>query len=179
MLYQTFRRDVDQVAHGFVRQTVRAALQQVAGGATTADMIGAQKEALRAQAEQILGAKLAPYGIDVKQFTINEIRPPQSMVDAINAKNRVEQDALRTKNQLLQQQYKAQGDSIEAAGRAKAVVAEAEAEARSIELRAAANERMSRSISPALIEYEKAKRWNGALPNFMGSSVQPYMQIKP
>lgn len=178
-LYQTFRADIEQIATGYLRNTVRATLQETAGAMAIGDVLGPKKEAMRVQTEQRLTQRLAPYGIVVKQFTINELRPPQAIVAAINAKNAVEQEALRIKNQLLSQEYAARGDSIVAEGRAKATLAAARAEADAISLRADANEHMSRSISPALIEYEKAKRWNGQLPNFMGASVQPYMQIKP
>lgn len=178
-LYKKFRKDVDVISHTFVKQTVKSTMQDAAGVMTTADIIGPKKGELQDAAKKSLAAQLAPFGIDVQQFTINAVRPPQAMVQAIQAKNAMEQEALRIKNRLLAQEYAARGDSIEAEGAAKATMARARAAADSIELLARANEKMSTSISPSLIEYTKARQWNGALPNFMGSSVQPYMQIKP
>ena len=55
------------------------------------------------------------------------------------------------------------------AGRAKAITAEAEAQAR-------ANHLLAESITPTLVQYEMAKRWNGQMPQVTGSSM-PMIQL--
>jgi regulator of protease activity HflC (stomatin/prohibitin superfamily) len=168
-LYQTFRTDIDAVAHGYVRQAIRQALQEVAGAYPIADIIGPKKAESTARAQALLEQRLSPYGIVVKQFTINELRPPQSVIDAINQKNVMQQAALTAQNELQKNQFQAQGDSIKAAGRAKAITAEAEAQAR-------ANELLARSISPTLVQYELVKKWNGQMPQVSGGAT-PLIQL--
>ena len=116
-------------------------------------------------------ARLQPYGIIVKQFTLNEIRAPQGVIDAINTKNVMQQSALTAQNELQKNQFQAQGDSIKAAGRAKAILAEAEAQAK-------ANRLLSESITPTLVQYEMSKRWNGQMPQVSGSAM-PMIQLPP
>jgi regulator of protease activity HflC (stomatin/prohibitin superfamily) len=168
-LYQTFRTNIDAVAHGYVRQSIRQALQEVAGAYPIADLIGPKKAEAVARAQRLLEQRLSPYGIEVKQFTINELRPPQSVIDAINQKNVMQQAALTAQNELQKNTFQAQGDSIKAAGRAKAITAEAEAQAK-------ANQLLSASITPTLVQYEMMKRWNGQMPQVSGGAT-PLIQL--
>jgi regulator of protease activity HflC (stomatin/prohibitin superfamily) len=116
-----------------------------------------------------LQKRLDPYGIMVKQFTLNEFRAPKAVMDAISLKNVMQQQALTAQNELQKNTFQAQGDSIKAAGRAKAILTEAEAQAK-------ANELLSRSITGSLVQYEMAKRWNGQMPQVTGGAM-PMMQL--
>jgi regulator of protease activity HflC (stomatin/prohibitin superfamily) len=91
------------------------------------------------------------------------------VIDAINTKNVMQQQALTAQNELQKNQFQAQGDSIKAAGRAKAILAEAEAQAK-------ANRLLSESLTPTLVQYEMAKRWNGQMPQVSGSAM-PMIQL--
>jgi regulator of protease activity HflC (stomatin/prohibitin superfamily) len=168
-LYQTFRTDIATIQHGYVKQTIRQALQEVIGKEQIADIIGPKKAEAVGRAQGLIAQRLAPYGIVVKQFTLNELRAPESVMQAINTKNVMQQQALTAQNELQKNTFQAQGDSIKAAGRAKAITAEAEAQAR-------ANELLARSITPTLVQYEMAKKWNGQMPQVAGGAT-PLLQL--
>jgi regulator of protease activity HflC (stomatin/prohibitin superfamily) len=168
-LYTNFRTDIDQITHGFVKQTIRQALQEIVGTEPVADVIGPKKAEATNRVRTLIAQKLAPMGFDVKQFTINELRAPAAVMEAINQKNVMQQQALTAQNELQKNTFNAQGDSIKAAGRAKAITAEAEAQAR-------ANELLSRSITPTLVQYELAKKWNGSMPQVTGGAT-PLLQL--
>ena len=171
-LYTSFRRDIGSIQHTYVKQTIRQALQEVIGNEEIAAVIGPRKAEAVNQAQQRIAAALAPYGFVVKQFTINELRAPDAVIQAINQKNVMQQQALTAQNELQKNQFQAQGDSIKAAGRAKAILTEAEAQSR-------ANELLSRSITPTLVQYEMAKRWNGQMPQVSGSAMPMIQLPKP
>jgi regulator of protease activity HflC (stomatin/prohibitin superfamily) len=168
-LYTTFRTDIETIQHGYVRQSIRQALQEVVGQEKIADIIGPKKSEATARTQAMLEQRLSAYGIDVKQFTINELRAPPSVVEAINQKNVMQQQALTAQNELQKNTFQASGDSIKAAGHAKAILAEAEAQAK-------ANDLLARSITPTLVQYEMAKRWNGQMPQVSGSAM-PMIQL--
>jgi regulator of protease activity HflC (stomatin/prohibitin superfamily) len=168
-LYSTFRTDIDMITHGFVKQTIRQALQEVIGQEPVADVIGPKKAEATNRTLALIAQRLAPYGFQVKQFTINELRAPATVMEAINTKNVMQQQALTAQNELQKNQFQAQGDSIKAAGRAKAITAEAEAQAK-------ANELLARSITPTLVQYELMKKWDGKLPQVSGGST-PLIQL--
>ncbi len=168
-LYSTFRTDIATIQHGYVKQAIRQALQEVVGGEEVAAIIGPKKAEVVSRVEKLLEQRLSPYGVSVKQFTINELRAPPAVIEAINAKNVMQQQALTAQNQLQKNRFDALGDSIKAAGRAKAILTEAEAQAR-------ANDLLARSITAALVQYETVKKWNGQLPQVAGGAT-PFIQL--
>jgi prohibitin 2 len=168
-LYSTFRTDIDQITHTFVKQAIRQSLQEVVGTEPIADVIGPKKAEATNRVRTLIAQRLQPYGFEVKQFTINELRAPQAVMDAINQKNVMQQQALTAQNELQKNTFQAQGDSIKAAGRAKAIMAEAEAQAR-------ANQLLSQSITPTLVQYELTKKWNGQMPQVTGGAT-PLLQL--
>ncbi len=163
-LYQTFRTDISTIQHGYIKQSIRQALQEVVGEEQIADIIGPKKAEVTNRVRLLLEKRLTPYGVEVKQFTINELRPPVSVIEAINTKNVMQQQALTAQNELQKNTFQAQGDSIKAAGRAKAITAEAEAQAR-------ANTLLAQSITPTLVQYEMTKRWDGKMPQVSGGAI--------
>ena len=168
-LYSTFRTDIDQITHGFVKQAIRQSLQEVVGTEPIADIIGPKKAEATTRARALIAQRLQPYGFEVKQFTINELRAPAAVMEAINQKNVMQQQALTAQNELQKNTFQAQGDSIKAAGRAKAITAEAEAQAR-------ANQLLAQSITPTLVQYELSKKWNGQMPQVTGGAT-PLLQL--
>lgn len=163
-LYSTFRTNIETIQHTYVKQAIRQALQEVVGNEEIASIIGPKKALTTTRVTELLEKRLSPFGIEVKQFTINELRAPPAVIEAINQKNVMQQQGLTAQNELQKNQFQAQGDSIKAAGRAKAIMAEAEAQAR-------ANELLARSITPTLVQYEMTKKWNGQMPQVTGGAM--------
>ena len=168
-LYTTFRTHIEQIQHGYVKQAIRQALQEVVGSEPIADMLGPKKAEVVSRTQALIASRLAPYGFIVKQFTINEVRAPAEVMAAINTKNVMQQQALTAQNELQKNMYNAQGDSIRASGRAKAILTEAQAQAE-------ANRLLSASITPTLVQYEMTKKWNGQMPTVTGGAT-PLLQL--
>jgi len=168
-LYSTFRSDIATIQHNYVKQAIRQSLQEVVGNEEIAAIIGPKKFETTSRVSRLLEQRLSPYGIMVKQFTINELRAPPSVIEAINQKNVMQQQGLTAQNELQKNQFQAQGDSIKAAGRAKAILTEAQAQAQ-------ANRLLAESVTPTLVQYEMMKRWNGQMPQVSGSAT-PLIQL--
>src|SRR3954468_13455875 len=168
-LYSTFRRDIEAIQHGYVKQAIRQGLQEVVGNEEIAAVIGPKKAEAVNQTQLLLSQRLSQYGIVVKQFTINELRAPAAVIEAINQKNVMQQQALTAQNELQKNTFQAQGDSIKAARPAKAITAAAEDQAR-------ANQLLAQSITPNLVQYELTKKWNGQMPQVTGGAT-PLLQL--
>jgi regulator of protease activity HflC (stomatin/prohibitin superfamily) len=134
-----------------------------------AAMMGPKKAEVVKIAQDKLQKRLEPYGMQVMQFTINELRAPTAVMEAISLKNVMQQQALTAQNELQKNTFQAQGDSIKAAGSAKAILVQAEAQAK-------ANDLLSRSITANLVSYEMAKRWDGKMPTVTGGAM-PMIQM--
>jgi prohibitin 2 len=168
-LYTTFRTDIHTIQHGYVKQAIRQALQEVVGSEEIAAILGPKKAETVSRTQELLSQRLSQYGFMVKQFTVNEIRAPEAVMQAISIKNVMQQQALTAQNELQKNMYQAQGDSIKAAGRAMAILAEARAQAE-------ANRLLSQSITPTLVQYEITKKWNGQMPQVSGGAI-PMIQL--
>lgn len=171
-LYSTFRQDIESIQHGYVKQAIRQSLQEVLGSEEIANILGRNKAEVVNRTQAQLEKRLSPIGILVRQFTINEMRAPGAVMEAINTKNVMQQQALTAQNELQKNEFQARGDSIKAAGRAKAILAEAEAQAK-------ANRLLAESITGTLVQYEMTKRWNGQMPQVTGSTMPMIQLPKP
>ena len=58
-----------------------------------AAVLGPKKAEVVNRTQGELSERLAQYGIVVKQFTINELHAPESVIEAINQKNVMQQQA--------------------------------------------------------------------------------------
>ena len=81
---------------------------------------------------------------------------------AIKEKQVAEQNALKAKNVTVQIEEQAKQTRIKA-----------EAEAEAMRIKATALERNQK-----LVEYEAVQKWNGELPQYMGSGAVPFLNLK-
>lgn len=171
-LYTSFRQDIDNISHGYIKQSIRQAMQEVIGKMTITDFLGRGKADTVFKVKDILSQRLKQYGFNIRQFTINEIRPPQLVIDAISQKNVMEQDALKAQNELLKIRYEAQQKIELSKGQSKALLMEAQAQAK-------ANTILTQSINSNLVEYKAIDKWDGNLPiiSSKGGNVTPLINM--
>jgi regulator of protease activity HflC (stomatin/prohibitin superfamily) len=168
-LYSSFRTDIRMITHGYVKQSIRQALQEIVGRTEIVNFLGKQKAEVVRLTQDDVQRRLGTYGFLVKQFTLNEVRAPESIVKAIEAKNTMAQEALRAQNELQKKQFEAQQKIIEAEGDAKSTLTRAKAQAESNQLLAA-------SLTAPLVEYRRIDKWNGQLPQVSGQAT-PFINL--
>jgi regulator of protease activity HflC (stomatin/prohibitin superfamily) len=181
--YVKFRNDdISQFTHGFLRNVARDAINRTGSQYTVQEIMGEKKSELEQNSRQDLQKQVADIGVVIDQFGfIGSPRPPQSVIDAINAKVQAQQIAVQKQNELVQSQADAAKLVAAAEGQAKAQIAVANGEAESNRVRAA-------SISQNIIEWQKLtvtdrwiEKWNGQVPQVQTGTNQPGMllDIKP
>ena len=181
--YVKFRNDdIGQFTHGFLRNVARDAINRTGSQYTVQEIMGEKKSELEQNSRQDLQKQVADIGVVIDQFGfIGSPRPPQSVIDAINAKVQAQQIAVQKQNELVQSQADAAKLVAAAEGQAKAQIAVANGEAESNRVRAA-------SISQNIIEWQKLtvtdrwiEKWNGQVPQVQTGANQPGMllDIKP
>lgn len=181
-IYVKWRAKIDDISHKFIRQTIREALQLTFAKYTAEQLYSDKKEIARMETEKLLVDKLLPLGFIIQQFTINRVEPPQQVIEAINAKVAMVQEAQRSEQEVRKKQAEAAQQVAVMKGKADAARVEAEGQAAAIlavaEAQAKANEVLARSVTPALIQYEQARRWDGKLPQVTGAGA-PMPIIQP
>jgi regulator of protease activity HflC (stomatin/prohibitin superfamily) len=180
-IYEKWRMDIDHIEHLYLRQTIREAAQDTFAQYTAQQLYSDKKETARAEVEAFLSKKLVSMGFIPAQLTLNRIEPPTSVVTAINAKVEMAQQAQKAVAEVQKKQAEASQAVAVAEGQAKSMQAVAAGEAASITLRAEAQAKANRilaeSITPQLIEYQRANRWDGKLPSVTGAGAIPMMNM--
>jgi regulator of protease activity HflC (stomatin/prohibitin superfamily) len=163
--YVRFRSDdLAAFTHGFFRDAVRNAFR-VSTDWRAEDINGVRQAALVDRVLALVREAMQPYGVDVLQLGFaNPPRPPDSVKQAIEAKIAATQLAERAENEKRQAIAEA----------AKAVeVARGQAEA---------NELLTRSLSPQLMQWKQLEimeqRWNGQFPQVLGSGATPLLSLQ-
>jgi regulator of protease activity HflC (stomatin/prohibitin superfamily) len=135
-----------------------------------ADQILARRDEIRRQAKDALGANLERYGIIIDDIYISNIQYSKPYQEAIEKKQTAQQQAEAEKQVLVQKQIQAEQAVVEARGRGDAERARAEGQA-------AANAALTASITPQLIEYNRWTKWDGKMPQVVGTGATTLLNL--
>jgi regulator of protease activity HflC (stomatin/prohibitin superfamily) len=128
----------------------------------TAEEVITKREQVREDTNTLLRERFLPQGMLIDGLNIVNFHFSKVFNDAIEAKVTAEQNALTAKNKLEQVKFEAQ-QMVEAAnGKAKAIQVEASAIAN----------------NPLVLQLRALEKWNGILPQYVGSGSIPFIQIK-
>lgn len=164
--YVKFRSDdLNAFTHGFFRDAVRNAFRTSTDWRAE-DINGARQSELVDRVLGLVRDAMQPYGVDVLQLGFaNPPRPPESVKQAIEGKIAATQLAERAENEKRQ------------------AIAEA---AKAVEVargQAQANDLLTRSLSPQLMQWKQLEimqqRWNGQFPQVVGSNATPLLSLQP
>lgn len=159
-LFQKYRKGLDDVTNIHLRNAVRDELNKQGALDSIATLIGAGKGHLFKSVQDSVAKRFDSIGIvGLKLYIVGNFRLPATIEASINAKIAATQKSQQAENELA---------TAEAEG--KKIVATAEAEAR-------ANAVKQQSITPALLELEKIKKWDGHYPQVVSSGT-PFISIK-
>jgi regulator of protease activity HflC (stomatin/prohibitin superfamily) len=128
-----------------------------------------KREEIRQRAMKKLGDNLSRYHIIVDDIYFANIRFSPEYEGAIEAKQVAQQQVETQKQVLAQREIEAQQKVATAKGEAESILVVAQGQAK-------ANDALSRSISPILVQYKSIEKWNGILPQVSGGAV-PFIDL--
>ena len=128
-----------------------------------------KREEIRQRAMEKLGDNLSRYHIIVDDIYFANIRFSPEYEGAIEAKQVAQQQVETQKQVLAQREIEAQQKVATAKGEAESILVVAQGQAK-------ANDALSRSISPILVQYKSIEKWNGILPQVSGGAV-PFIDL--
>jgi regulator of protease activity HflC (stomatin/prohibitin superfamily) len=170
-VYSKYRNDIDVIAHNFIRQTIREGVQSVFAQYTAEQLYSTKREASRVDVQAFITDRLGKEGFIIQQFTINETRVPEAVVQAINAKVAMIQESQRAEAQVRKTEAEAKQRVAQAQGEADSKRLTADAEAYF-------NKTVAASITPEFVEYKALEKWNGELPQMMGGNgAVPFINV--
>lgn len=171
-IYTTFRAALSDIqGEGrYIQTAVYDAFKSIVPKYTS-DSLMSKRAQFETEVEFVLKEKLGARGIVLEQLTSN-ITPPNSMAEAIEAKNSSIQAKLAAENQAKQAMAEATVIKARAEGEATATLVKAKAEAEANRLKQA-------TLTPLLVEMERIRKWDGSYPTTMlGSGANTMFNIK-
>src|SRR5512136_2516951 len=128
-----------------------------------------KREEIRKTAMKKLGDNLSRYHVIVDDIYFANIRFSAGYEGAVEAKQVAQQQVETQRQVLAQREIEALQKVATAKGEAESILVVAQGQAK-------ANEALSRSISPILVQYKGIEKWNGMLPQVTGGAV-PFFNI--
>ena len=169
-IFSTYRKDLSQITNEFIRTKVRNAFNTLASNYAAEELVS-KRGTYENEVRNRLNAEMKTAGFEINQIAIiGKIRLPTNIEAAINSKIQAVQEAIRAENEKQRVIAEAAKRIEEAKGYAEATRIRAEAEA-------GANEALSKTLSPAIIQKMYIEKWDGKLPVY-GQSPQMFKQIQ-
>jgi len=166
-VFQKYRRGVDEITDTYLRNMVQDSLNRRAGKLPIEAVYGDGKTDLIVQVQEDVIAQVKDIGIIIeKMYWIGEIRLPQTVKAALNAKIEATQKAQQRENEVAQAKAEADKAVEEARGIADSKILVAKAEAEAIRIRGEALKQ-----NQQLVDLTIAERWNGVLPQITGGAT--------
>lgn len=163
VIYQKYRKDISDITDVVMLQFVKDTFRIVLNKYTTDDMISKAGD-IDNELSKTLVEMLAPEKITVERLT-SWLSYPESMTNAIAAKNQAVQDAQRVENELRKAEAEAKIKQTNAEADAKAKITEAKANAEAIEIQSKAiQSQWGQDYVKLQWIKEVWAKWNGALP---------------
>lgn len=164
-IFQKYRRGVNEITDVFLRNMVRDAFVTAASTRAVEKVYGEGKAEIMDEVKVQVSSKVESIGIIIEElYLIGDMRLPNEVIDALNAKISATQRAQQRENEVR-----------EAEAEAMKLVAAAEGEARSIKIKAEsqaeANKILADSLTSELVQYKMIDTWNGVLPTVTGGSI--------
>ncbi len=162
VLFQTYRRGIDEVTDTVLRTAVRDSLNRLASVMTSDMIYGPGRVDLIEKATAAIREEFLPKGILVERlYWIGTMRLPEKVKQALDAKIEAIQKAESRENELR-----------EALAQAKIDKAKAEGTAAQIRLE-------SQQLTPMMIQKIWIEKWDGKLPqNMMGDKTNILIPFK-
>ena len=173
-VFQKYRRGVEEITDTFLRNMVRDALVEQASDQSVEYVYGAGKAQLINGVELKIRDQVQDIGIVVeKVYWIGDLRLPDTVTQAINAKIQATQMAQQRQNEIAQARAEADKQIEVARGEAGSQLTKAKAEAEALQLRGDALRK-----NPEVLQLNAIERWNGVLPTMVGGTgAVPFIDV--
>jgi prohibitin 1 len=157
----------------FIDDKVKGAIKDVVGRYTYQEVYSTKREALEGEIEEILIEDFKGNYIVFHYVEIADVNLPKNIATEITNKETQKQKNLTAQQKQQEQIYLASAKIETAKGDSAKAVINATAEAQAIKIK-----QQQLRQSPQYIEYLKAQRWDGKMPQVVGSNGGLIIDLK-
>lgn len=170
-LFAKYRRGMDEITHLFIRNNIGDAINKAASKMKIEQLYGTGKEQFFDEVQNHLRTELKPLGFNINHlFIIGQFHVPANVMSALNSKIEATQRAQQRENELREAEAQARKEVAIQEGASRSKIIKAEADAR-------ANKLVSQSLTRELLNWEAVHKWDGKLPQVVGTDMPFIMQL--
>ena len=147
IVFKKYRKELNEVIEGALYNYVKDAFRIQLNKFTTDDIVS-KRDSIETAIEQHLILTLGKENFQLEQLT-SGLKYPQTIVDAVDLKNKAIQQAMQVENEVKV-----------AEAQAKKLIVAAEAEKQANELR-------QQALTPAILQKMWIEKWDGSVPTVM------------
>lgn len=153
-VFSVYRKDMDYIQEKFMYGIVQQVYIRVGNSFTPDSLLSSMSVFEQRLIEELKKEMGADFEID---RLVSNLTPPDGLVEAINDKNKMDQDAAKKWKEVDKAEAEAARKKAEADGNASAIRIQADAEAY-------ANSKKQSTLTPLLIQQQYIEKWDGKLP---------------
>jgi regulator of protease activity HflC (stomatin/prohibitin superfamily) len=163
------RREAPEIESGYIKIQLKTVMQAVT---TKYSVLGVYSEHRQEVTDEIykkLASILAKDGIILESFSLSDVRIDpntlktiQAIADAQNRQEYLKREEANKKQEVI-------NNTIEAEGKKQVAIIQAQGQAE-------ANRILEQSLTPAIVQYEWIKKWDGKMPTVQGGG-SPLIQV--
>ena len=142
---------VDSIADTYLRTRLRDASRQVVSKYSVIDIYGEKSSEAQAEIQEVFASDVEKLGFVIEGLTLGVPQADEKTQQAIDERVKASQELERKKTELEIAKAEAERLKVEAEGISKA------------------NQIISQSLTPALIQKQTVEKWNGTLPTVTGA----------
>lgn len=174
-IFTKFRRQThEEIQAGYLKTQIKSVMQEVSTLYSVLGVYAENRAEITKEMQKLLKERLEVDGIIIENFSLSDVRPDEetllSLQKIADAQN--QQEFLKREQKNKEQE--AINAKIEAEGKKNVAIVEAEADAEQTRIRAEAqakaNNLLSESMTPAIIQDNWIKRWDGIMPKVSGAN---------
>jgi regulator of protease activity HflC (stomatin/prohibitin superfamily) len=180
-IFTKFRRkEAPEIEESYIKTQIKTVMQEVSTRYGVLAMYAEQRDKATKEMESELAKILAKDGIMLESFALSDVRPDkttlkslQQIADAQNRNEFLKREQRNKEQEMI-------NDKIDADNKAQVQVIQAQAAAKEVQIKAdaqaKANAKLEQSLTPAIIQDNWIKKWNGSVPQVQGGNT-PMIQL--
>jgi regulator of protease activity HflC (stomatin/prohibitin superfamily) len=174
-IFTKFRRkEAPEIEESYIKTQIKTVMQEISTRYGVLALYAEQRDKATKEMETELAKILAKDGIMLESFALSDVRPDKRTLESLQriADAQNNQEFLKREQKNKEQQMI--NDKIDADNAAQVKVIQAEAAAKETQIKAEAqakaNQKLEQSLTPAIIQDNWIKAWDGKMPTVQGST---------
>jgi regulator of protease activity HflC (stomatin/prohibitin superfamily) len=170
-IFTKFRgAEAKTIEGNYIRRSMKSAINNISSTYGVMEVYGEKRSELQLKVFELFRSEMEKEGIIIESFNFLAIRPDEQSMKAIQAKVDAMQKLEQSKIEQQQAEITAETARVNAKGESDAALIKAQGQAK-------ANEVLKQSLTPELVEYAMAQKWNGQYPTVMGGNTMLQMPL--